>query len=157
MQDRRQFFRSLIAGGSAFTQRPERCNRREHHANDILYHGPVLIPERIAAIVAEHPAIKRTTHSHLVSRYAESGWTWLFRCQIPAHRAMVGESVRAPVGAIRVHCWSVADPSREYREPKEILDCKGHPRPMSAEYDPMTDDRDDCPDPPEPRLPREGE
>jgi hypothetical protein len=34
---------------------------------------------------------------------------------------------------------------------------EGHPRPMPAEYDPMTDDRDTDPDPPEPRLPREGE
>jgi hypothetical protein len=83
----------------------------------------MLIPERVALIVAEHPAIKRTTHSHLVSRYAENGWTWLFRCQIPAHRKMVGEIVRTPAGDIRVHCWSAADPERYTRndEPTAIL------------------------------------
>lgn len=112
MQDRREFFRSLIAGGAVVSQRPERRNRRAHHTNDVVYSGPLIVPERVAAIVAEHPAIKRTTHQHLVSRYAEAGYTWLFRCQVPAHRAMVGEVVQTPEGAIRVHCWSAADPAR---------------------------------------------
>ena len=132
MQDRREFFRSLIAGGAAVSQRPERRNRREHHAGERIYLGPMIVPERVAAIVAEHPAIKRTTHQHLVSRYAESGCTWLFRCQIPASRQMVGEIVRTPEGSTRVHCWSAANPG-EYREPQEIIERKRAPQ-MPVEW-----------------------
>jgi hypothetical protein len=111
MQDRREFFRSLIAGGAAVAKRPQR--QITHPGNEVVYHGPMLIPERVAGIIAEHPSIKRCNRSsHLVSRYAEPGWTWLFRCQIPASRHMVGEIVRTPEGATRVHCWSAADPAR---------------------------------------------
>ena len=125
-QDRRQFFQSLIAGGATVVKRPRRCDIR-HTDDNVIYHGPMLIPERVAAIVAEHPAIKRSNRtSHLVSRYAENSWTWLFRCQIPEHRKMVGEIVRTPAGAIRVHCWSTADPERYTRndEPTTILAAK---------------------------------
>lgn len=125
--ERREFFKSLVAGGATVAERTERRNRRAHHHDEIVYHGPMLIPERVALIVAEHPAIKRTTHgSHLVSRYAENGWTWLFRCQVPTHRKMVGEIVRTPVGDIRVHCWSAADPERYTRndEPVAIVTAK---------------------------------
>lgn len=120
--ERREFFQSLIAGGAAVGQRPERRNRRAHHKNARIYHGPMMIPERIAAIVAEHPSVKRTTDRHLVSRYAEGGWVWLFRCQIPESRAMVGEIVLAEAGQIRVHCWSAARlDGRAIAEPAEIV------------------------------------
>jgi hypothetical protein len=114
--ERRQFFRGLIAAGATVAERPERRNRRAHHEGQRVYHGPMSIPEEVARIVADHPAIKRTTHRHLVSRYAADGYTWLFRCQIPAHRGMVGEIIHIPQpdGVIlsRVHCWSAADPDR---------------------------------------------
>lgn len=120
--DRRSFFQSLIAGGAAVTERPEHKNRKAHHQNEVLFHGPIEIPERVVNIVAEHPAIKRTTHRKLVSRYAENNWVWLFRCQIPESRQMVGEVVRTPEGKIRVHCWSAARPdSRLIRTPEEIV------------------------------------
>lgn len=122
--ERREFFRSLIAGGATVSQRPERRNRRVHHEGTKLYHGPLLIPEYVAGIVAAHPAIKRTTHGgHLVSRYADAAYTWLFRCQIPESRAMVGEIVCTPEGKLRIHCWSAARPG-EYREPAEIVAAK---------------------------------
>lgn len=118
--ERREFFQSLIAGGASVKSRREGRNRRAHHQNERVYHGPMAIPERIAAIVADHPGLKRTTDRHLVSRYAEEGWTWLFRCQIPASRQMVGEIVRTPEGKMRVHCWSAArDTSAE--EPAVIV------------------------------------
>lgn len=120
--ERRDFFRSLIAGGATLNQRPEGKNRRAHHQNERLYHGPLEIPERIVDIVAEHPGIKRTTHRHLVSRYAENNWVWLFRCKIPASRQMVGEVVRTPEGKIRMHCWSAASTDeRLVRTPEEIV------------------------------------
>ena len=123
--ERREFFSSLIAGGATVAKRPQRRDIR--HADEVIYRGPMLIPERVALIIADHPAIKRCNRNgHLVSRYAEGGWTWLFRCQIPAHQKMVGEIVRTPAGAIRVHCWSAADPERYTRndEPTTILAAK---------------------------------
>lgn len=65
--ERRAFFQSLIAGGAQVAERPERRNRREHHQDTLIYHGPMSIPARLAAIIADHPAIKRTTHRHMVA------------------------------------------------------------------------------------------
>lgn len=110
--ERREFFKALIAGGAAVKQRPTKRNSRAHHKDTQLYHGPMAIPANIAAIIADSPAIKRTTHGHLVSRYSYGGATWLFRCQIPEHRLMVGEIIRVPDGQLRIHCWSAADPDR---------------------------------------------
>lgn len=124
--ERREFFRSLIAGGATVQEWPERKNARKHHEGNRLYHGPLEIPGRIVGIIDNHPGIKRTTDRHLVSRYAEADWTWIFRCQIPAHRLMIGEVVRTPEGKIRVHCWSAADPGRYtvHRQPQEIIDLR---------------------------------
>ena len=121
--ERRDFFRSLIAGGATVKEWPERKNHRAHHKNTLIYHGPMSVPVRIVSIIADHPAIKKTTHGHLTSRYAESGWTWLFRCHIPEHRKMIGDIRRQPDGRIRVCCWSAADPLRYTRnsEPAEIM------------------------------------
>jgi hypothetical protein len=116
-------FRQLVESGVAVALRPERRNRREHHQDERIYCGPMAIPERIAGIIAEHPGIKRTTDRHLVSRYAEGEWTWVFRAPIPEHRLMVGEIVRTWCGHIRIHCWSTADPERYTRgdEPAAIV------------------------------------
>lgn len=120
--ERRAFFQSLIAGGSTINQRPENKNRRAHHQGERLHHGPIEIPERIVAIVAAHPGLKRSTHRHLVSRYAENEWVWLFRCQIPESRQMVGEIIRTPEGKIRVHCWSAANSDgRVIQTPADIV------------------------------------
>lgn len=142
--ERREFFRSLIAGGATVKVRAEHRNRKAHHQNEVIHHGPMEIPERIASIVAEHPAIKRTTHGgKLVSRYAEGSWTWLFRCQVPATRLMIGEIVRTPEGNTRVHCWSAARPDRHAIDtPMAILARKRPPSPVAApqqlvEYYPM--------------------
>ena len=126
MIERREFFKVLIANGAVVKSRPQHKNRRAHHLDTQLYHGPMLIPERISNIIAEHPSIKQTTHGHLVSRYAENEWTWIFRCQIPFHRNMIGELVMTPEQKIRVHCWSVANPElcMKVKEPSELL-CHG--------------------------------
>ena len=124
--DRRSFLQSLVAAGA-----PVRRNRRRvphSHAGDIrLYHGPMTIPAYVAEAVREAPDPLRAKGrgTHLLSRYADAdGTVWLFRCQIPDHRGMVGEIVQAPIGRRRrVHCWSAATPG-EYREPAEII--SGH-------------------------------
>ena len=120
MQDRREFFRALIAGGASVR------TTRKHvsHAQDVrLYHGPMTIPAHVYEAVREDPTPHRSTGrgAHLVSRYAEAdGTVWLFRCQIPEHRCMMGEIVRTPLGRNRVHCWSAADPA-PYRTPTNLL------------------------------------
>ena len=122
-QDRRSFFQSLIAAGAI----PKKTRKRvpKSHAGDIrLYHGPMLIPAHVAECVREDPSPLRATGrgTHLVSRYADpDGTVWLFRCQIPASRAMVGEIMQVPIGQRkRIHCWSAATPGN-YLEPSEIL------------------------------------
>lgn len=121
---RREFFQSLIAGGATLTKTRKHVPRA--HSNNIrLYHGPMEIPAYVYEAVREDPSLYKSTGTsggHPVSRYAEpDGRVWLFRCGIPAHRGMVGEIVRAPIGQrIRVHCWSAATPAT-YRTPAEII------------------------------------
>lgn len=121
--ERREFFQSLIAGGA--TVRKNRKRVKGAHRQDIrLYHGPMQIPPHVAEAVREDPTPHRATGrgTHLLSRYADAdGTVWLFRCQIPAHRGMVGEIVQSPIGQRkRIHCWSAATPG-VYRMPEEII------------------------------------
>ena len=118
--ERREFFKRLIAGGA--TVRKTRRHVR-HTGGQRIYHGPMTIPPHVADAVREDPTPHRATGrgTHLVSRYAEPNATiWLFRCQIPTHRGMVGEIICTPLGRLRVHCWSAALPG-EYLEPAEII------------------------------------
>lgn len=116
---RTEFFRSLIAGGAGV--RDTRGRKKVKHHDIRLYHGAMRIPAHVAEAVREDPTPHRTRDRHYVSRFQDSdGTVWLFRCQIPAHRGMVGEIVQTPIGQRkRVHCWSAARPG-EYREPTEI-------------------------------------
>jgi hypothetical protein len=121
--ERRDFLQSLVAGGA--TVRKNRKRVKGAHRQDIrLYHGPMQIPPHVAEAVREDPTPHRATGrgTHLVSRYADAdGMVWLFRCQIPSHRGMVGEIVQAPIGLRkRIHCWSAATPG-EYLTPEERL------------------------------------
>ena len=132
MASRREFFQSLVAGGATVRQWPERRNHRAHHTNELVYHGPMTIAANVAAIIADHPALVKTTHGHLASRYAQGGWVWKFRCQIPEHRCMVGDIRRAADGIIRVTCWSAGDPAScrhttGYEEPAAIVARKSPP------------------------------
>jgi len=121
--ERREFFQSLIAGGATICKNRKRVTPR--HRQDVqIYHGPMQIPPHVYEAVREDPTPHRATGrgTHLVSRYAEQGGTvWLFRCQIPESRAMVGEIVRTPEGNLRIHCWSAARHGYIYREPAEIV------------------------------------
>ena len=101
---RNEFFRSLIAGGA--TVRDTRGRGKVKHLDIRLYHGPMQIPAHVAEALREDPTPHRTKDRHFVSRYADAdGTVWLFRCQVPAHRGMVGEIVQTPIGQRkRVHC-----------------------------------------------------
>ena len=124
MQDRRQFFQSLIAGGAVVRERAERRNSRTHHRDEVLYRGPMTIPAHIAAIVTEHPGLVRTTSGrHVAMRYSDLGTVYLLRSRVPEHRGMVGEIVQTAADAIRIHCWSAALPG-EYQEPGAIIERK---------------------------------
>lgn len=125
--ERRDFFKSLVAGGATIKVRPERKNQRAHHQGERIYHGPMEIPERVVSAVAQSPALAKTTHRHLISRYTDGeGWEWRFRSQIPEHRLMVGEIIRTPEGNVCVHCWASADLDRymSHCGPAEILSAK---------------------------------
>ena len=124
MQDRREFFRSLIASGATIRS----TRKGVSHAGDIrIYHGPMTIPPHVAETVREDPSLYRRKSGcrgggHLLMRYVEpDGTVYLFRTRIPEHRGMVGEIVRTPIsGRFRVHCWSAARLG-EYRSPQDII------------------------------------
>ena len=121
-QDRRQFFQSLIAGGAA----ARKTRKHVAHTDDVrIYHGPMQVPLYVVEAISADPTPHRATGrgTHLVSRYAEPDATvWVFRCQFPVHRGMVGEIVRTPLGRIRVHCWASAQPSDRYETPLKIIE-----------------------------------
>jgi len=127
--DRRSFFRTLVVGGAAVTDTLHGLPLKHRKADKLrgtrLYHGPMFVPPDVAEIIREDPSLHRTRERKLVSRYAEDGITWLFRCQIPASRAMVGEVIRTPEGTYRVHCWSVAISAR--RDAREIIERSRQP------------------------------
>ena len=82
MQDRREFFRALIAGGA--TVRDTRGRRKvKHRREDLPWTDDNT--GHIAEAVREDPTPHRTKDRHFVSRYAEAdGTVYLFRCRIPA-------------------------------------------------------------------------
>lgn len=126
---RREFFKSLIMSGAT----PRRTRKKVKHADEHIYHGPMMIPAHVYEAVREDPMPHKATGrgTHWLMRYAEPDATvWLFRCQIPATRLMVGEIVRTNLGRYRVHCWSAADPARYTRgdEPAAIIANKLTPR-----------------------------
>lgn len=148
--ERRQFFRTLAAGGASVAQRPQLRNVRKHHRDEMVYHGPMLIPEDVARIIAEHPAIKKTTHRHLTSRYAQDGCTWLFRCQIPASRQMVGDIRRTQDGHMRVTCWSAARAGETYPDAAKLV---APPAPAEESMMEYSDYAEPMPRPAAPILP----
>lgn len=120
-ESRRDFFASLVGGGATVTQRVRSKNRRVHHRDTVLYHGPMTIPAHVAECVRESPELARSTCRHLLARYADAdGIIYRFRCRVPDHRGMVGEIVRTQANAVRLHCWSAAKLG-EYREPTDIV------------------------------------
>ncbi len=138
MLDRRKFFQGLIAGGASVRKNRKRV---AHRQDVVLYRGPMEIPAHVYEAVREDPTPHRATGrgTHLVSRYVEpDGTVWLFRCQIPAHRGMVGEIVqgRPSDARRRVHCWQAADPG-SYRTPEQLLANHIQKRPASPIMPPL--------------------
>lgn len=105
--ERREFFRSL--GGIAAIARPANKNRKAHHKNDVLYHGPIRIPEDVLDIASRAP-VYRTTHGakKLAIRLALDGVTYLFRTGL-AGDCYLGEIIRTPEGMVRVHVWTAIE------------------------------------------------
>lgn len=130
---RRDFFAALPAA----TPRPERRNRKEHHAGERVFHGPMVLPDYVLDS-AGRAAPLRTTHRHPVLRVARDGITYLFRSQ-PSPE-MVGEIWRTPEGQYRVHVWSCAvRDGRNLRVALELIERDRLAR-MPAEPTPLPDD-----------------
>lgn len=125
---RRDFFRSLVAGGATVTSDlsglPLKHRRRDKQPNIRLYHGPMLVPPDVAEVLREDPALHRLRGGghKLAARYADGdGTTWLMRARVPESRAMVGDIVRQSDGHLRVTCWSAARLSPTYRDARELV------------------------------------
>lgn len=126
MDSRRDFFRSLVAGGATVTSdlsgQPLKHRKRDKQPNIRLYHGPMLVPPDVAEILRESPDLHRTRSRHLVGRYADAdGTTWLIRTRVPDSRAMVGDIVRQQDGHLRITCWSAARISPTYRDARALI------------------------------------
>lgn len=100
---RRESF--MAALGLAPIERPERKNSRARHTHDKLYHGPLRIPAEVAERSSQAPAYK-TTHGHPVLRIEDKdGVVYLWRCLPVGEGDYLGEVVRTPEGAYRVHLY----------------------------------------------------
>ena len=129
MDSRRDFFRSLVAGGASVSHglTGRHLNHRTAGVrNERLYHGPMEIPTDVAEAIRESPDLSRTRHTGgvgrgLCARYTDAdGVRWRMLSAIGESRQMVGEIVRTAEGAIRVHCWTIARPG-EYRDARAII------------------------------------
>ena len=124
---RREFFRSLVAGGAAVTDdlagKPLKHRKSDKQRNTPLYHGPMVIPADVAECLREDPALHKTRTGRMSMRYVDSeGTIWLMMSEIPASREMQGEICRTAEGRYRVHCWYVARPGTARRDAREIID-----------------------------------
>lgn len=103
---RRESLRALISGGAAYKERPERKNRRSHHRDEVIYHGPITIPDEVIALLGTS-TVYRTTCRHPALRVHHNSITYVLRTALSG-TDYVGEVVRTQAGAYRVHAWTVS-------------------------------------------------
>lgn len=109
---------SALVPERGLRERPTNRNRKAHHADVRLYHGAIQLEEPILDSLSRSHVF-RTTHRKLTLRIQRDGITYLLRIA-PQGADYVGEVVRTPEGAYRVHCWTVA--SHAGRPIAEILE-----------------------------------
>lgn len=110
---RRDFFRSLVAGGATVTSdlsgKPLKHRKSDKAPNTTLRRGPFEIPADVYEAIRESPELHKTRKRRLAARYVDGAdVTWLIMSAIPVHRGMMGEICRTPDGRYRVHCWEIA-------------------------------------------------
>lgn len=112
-KDNKEFFTRLLAGKQPVNEYQNKAKNHESHKKDIrLYHGPIVIPEDVKVAISQS-SVYRTGNSSLAQKIVDTeGVTWLFKCEIPSHRVMVGEVMKTPDKRYRVHGWKAADESR---------------------------------------------
>lgn len=103
-----------------YTKREDNPNRRKHHRDTRLYHGPIHIPEQVME-QANKGRVLQDTCRHLVLRVAWEGMVWVFRDFAgPSRPVLIGEIVRTAKGEHRVHLWQVVD--RDGVDPFLVID-----------------------------------
>lgn len=137
--NRRDVVKALFGGTGqviAWTKERKPWHPRERHQNEMLYRGPLMIPEHIVTACAE-PDIRSRTGSinpkKLIMCFDERNRStepallkWRFRCPIPGSRCMVGEIQRGSDGVYRIIAFAAATP-KHYREAQDILAWKMRP------------------------------
>jgi hypothetical protein len=103
---RRQFCGiGLVAPVAGFGGRRPK-NRRAHHKDTRLYHGPIRVPVDVAEMASRGRVVQTTAH-HMAVRVSYLGTVYLFR--VVGGRDYLGEVVETQSGTIRVHLWSIVD------------------------------------------------
>jgi len=111
--ERREFFRSLVAGGATVTTdlkgKSLKHRKADKAPNVILRRGPFEVPADVYEAIRESPDLHKTRKRRLAARYVDGAdVTWLMMSAISVHRGMMGEICRTPEGRYRVHCWEIA-------------------------------------------------
>lgn len=100
---RRQFVGlGLVAPLAGFGGQAPR-NRRRHHKDTRLYHGPLRLPQEVMD-KAKESQVYRTTSRKLAVRILHEDIVYLLR--VVCGRDYIGEVVRTDSGTYRVHVWS---------------------------------------------------
>jgi hypothetical protein len=103
---RRQFCGfGLVAPVAGFGGRRPK-NRRAHHKDTRLYHGPIRVPVDVCEM-ASRGRVVQTTASHMAVRVSHLGTVYLFR--VVGGRDYLGEVVETQSGTIRVHLWAIVE------------------------------------------------
>lgn len=103
---RRQFCGlGLVAPVAGFGGRRPK-NRRAHHKDTRLYHGPIRVPVDVAEMASRGRVVQTTAH-HMAVRVSHLGTVYLFR--VVGGRDYLGEVVETQSGTIRVHLWAIVD------------------------------------------------
>ena len=103
---RRQFCGlGLVAPVAGFGGRRPK-NRRAHHKDTRLYHGPIRVPVDVCEMASRGRVLKTTAH-HMAVRVSHLGTVYLFR--VVGGRDYLGEVVETQSGTIRVHLWAIVE------------------------------------------------
>lgn len=93
----------------SYTKRKDHPNRRKHHRDERVFHGPLTIPLPVREAVDEAPVLQDTCR-HLVVRVEVGDIVWVFRDFAGVdHTTYIGEVVYTRKGKYRVHVWRAVD------------------------------------------------
>lgn len=115
--------------------------RLAKHADKMIYHGPMEIPEPVALRSNGAPLYRTRRGNDTVSRVSDPGVVYLFRRPVPESRQMIGDIRRESSGRLRVVCWAehTRPDGRSVRTPIYIAAAKAVPTASNSELGEETD------------------